>query len=118
MQLYMLMELNILLKLSYCYQIIFLFKFLIAISKKVKSSAGFDAIAQALESIISKNQMMRVWLPQDLLYYQLNYTDFLKNQTWRMPQMISPQIWQEKRLVYLKQQSPHAVSYPFTFYLI
>ena len=93
-------------------------EFLIAAPKKVKSSAGFDAIAQALESIISKksNDESVDYASRSLILSIKNYTDFLKNPNLEnATEMSIASNLAGKAISISKTTVPHAVSYPFTF---
>ena len=86
-------------------------------SKKIKSSAGFDAIAQATESLISKKsnsesvKFAKKSLDISLKYY-LNYLqrpNFENTSAMCMAANLSG-----KAISISKTTAPHAVSYPFT----
>ena len=78
----------------------------ISASKKIKSSAGFDAIAQAIESLISKKSL-------DIsLKYFLDYLNKPNNENTSA--MCLAANLSGEAISISKTTAPHAVSYPFT----
>ena len=89
----------------------------IGASNKIKSSAGFDAIAQAMESLISKKSNERsVDFAQKSLKISLKYyLDFLKNpNNENTSAMCLAANLSGEAITISKTTAPHAVSYPFT----
>ncbi len=92
--------------------------FLISAPFKVKASAGFDAIAQALESLISKKSTLEsieyasnsLKISIDYYFHYLNNTN-LKNAS----EMSLAANLAGKAISISKTTAPHAISYPFTF---
>ncbi len=92
-------------------------EFLISAPNKIKASAGFDAIAQALESLVSKksndqsigyaSKSLRISINSYISF--LNYPN-LKNAT----EMSIASNLAGKAISISKTTAPHAVSYPFT----
>ena len=91
----------------------------IGASQKIKSSAGFDAIAQAIESIISKksNDKSLNFAKKSLEISLKNYLDYINypdsDNTYAM--CIAANLSGEAISI-SKTTAPHAVSYPFTSY--
>ncbi len=92
-------------------------EFLISAPNKIKASAGFDAIAQALESLVSKksNNQSVEYATKSLRLSVNNYISFLhypnlKNAT----EMIIASNLAGKAISISKTTAPHATSYPFT----
>ena len=89
----------------------------IGASKKIKSAAGFDAIAQAIESIISKKsneksvQFSKKSLDISLKYYleYLNRPNIENTSAMCLAANLSGEA-----ISISKTTAPHAVSYPFT----
>ena len=92
-------------------------EFLISAPNKVKASAGFDAIAQALESLVSKksnNQSVEYAL-KSLEISTNNYISFLSDANFRnAAEMSIAANLAGKAISISKTTAPHAVSYPFT----
>ena len=86
-------------------------------SKKIKSSAGFDAIAQAIESLISKrsNENSKVFAEKSLKLSFNYFLDFLNtpNQENTSAMSLAANLSGEAISI-SKTTAPHAVSYPFT----
>ena len=86
-------------------------------NKKLKASAGFDAIAQSLESIISRksNNFSLNYAKKSLKLSLKYYLDFLKNpnkdNTYAMALAAN---LSGKAIDISKTTAPHAISYPFT----
>ena len=86
-------------------------------SKKLKSSAGFDAISQAIESLISrKSTGQSVNFAMESLKISLkNYLYFVKKPTLNNSfNMIKAAHLSGKAIAISKTTAPHALSYPFT----
>ena len=89
----------------------------IGASHKIKSSAGFDAIAQALESLISrKSNEQSVRYAKDSLNLSLkNYINYLSKPSFENTSaMCIAANLSGKAISISKTTAPHAVSYPFT----
>lgn len=89
----------------------------ISASKKIKSSAGFDAIAQAIESLISKksNEKSVAFAKKSLdisLKYFLDYLNKPNNENTSA--MCLAANLSGEAISISKTTAPHAVSYPFT----
>ena len=89
----------------------------LAASKKIKSSAGFDAIAQAIESLISRrsNEKSKVFAEQSLKLSFNYFLDFLNtpNHENTTAMCLAANLSGEAISI-SKTTAPHAVSYPFT----
>ncbi len=86
-------------------------------TNKIKSSAGFDAIAQALESLISKKSNLEsVENAKESLKISLNnFIDFLNNPNdINTSAMCLAANLSGKAISISKTTAPHAISYPFT----
>lgn len=94
----------------------------IGASNKIKSSAGFDAIAQAMESLLSKksNSKSIDFASKSLNISLKYYLDFLKNSNEENTSaMCLAANLAGEAINISKTTAPHAVSYPFTaFYNI
>tara|TARA_Y100000590_G_scaffold273175_1_gene306684 strand:+ start:439 stop:1542 length:1104 start_codon:yes stop_codon:yes gene_type:complete len=91
--------------------------FLISAPNKIKASAGFDAIAQALESLISKKSNFKsVEYASKSLKVSLNsYISFLKDPNLKnATEMAIASNLAGKAINISKTTAPHATSYPFT----
>ena len=92
-------------------------KLVIKATKKIKSSAGFDAIAQAVESLISKKST-----PQSINFARKSldislkyYLDYLKKPNFENTSaMCLATNLSGKAISISKTTAPHAISYPFT----
>ena len=92
-------------------------KLVIKATKKIKSSAGFDAIAQAVESLISKKST-----PQSINFAKKSldislkyYLDYLKKPNFENTSaMCLAANLSGKAISISKTTAPHAISYPFT----
>ena len=86
-------------------------------NKKIKASSGFDAIAQSLESIVSKkstNQSL-IYAEKSLKLSLKNYTSFLNNPSkLNLYNMTLAANLSGKAINISKTTAPHALSYPFT----
>ena len=86
-------------------------------SRKIKSSAGFDAIAQAVESLISKKSNVRSinFAKKSLAISLKYYLDYLKKPNFQNTSaMCVAANLSGKAISISKTTVPHAVSYPFT----
>ena len=86
-------------------------------SKKIKSSAGFDSIAQAVESLVSVNSTPESlqYSVSSLKYGLKNYLSYLKKpNTINSTNMLKAANYSVKAINITKTTAPHAVSYPFT----
>ena len=91
--------------------------FLISAPHKIKASAGFDAIAQALESLVSKkSNIQSIEYATKSLKISLNsYISFLNNPNIKnAAEMSLASNLAGKAISISKTTAPHAVSYPFT----
>ena len=92
-------------------------EFLISAPNKVKASAGFDAIAQALESMVSKksNNQSLEYACKSLEISTKNYISFLNNPNLKnAAEMSIASNLAGKAISISKTTAPHATSYPFT----
>ena len=92
-------------------------EFLILAPNKVKASAGFDAIAQALESLMSKksNKQSVDFASKSLKISINSYISFLKDPSLKNATAMSiASNLAGKAINISKTTAPHAVSYPFT----
>ena len=89
------------------------------LNQKIKASSGFDAIAQAIESLISikSNRVSVNFAKQSLKLSIKNYLNFLKspNKSNAFEMCLSANL-SGKAINISKTTAPHAVSYPFTSY--
>ena len=86
-------------------------------TKPIKSSAGFDAIAQSLESLISKksNPSSVAYSKKSLALSLKNYIDYIKHPTIDNTfKMALAANLSGKAISISKTTAPHAISYPFT----
>ena len=92
-------------------------EFLISAPNKIKASAGFDAIAQALESLISKksNDQSVSYASKSLGVSINSYISFLNNPNIKnATEMSIASNLAGKAINISKTTAPHAASYPFT----
>jgi alcohol dehydrogenase class IV len=92
-------------------------EFLISAPSKIKSSAGFDAIAQALESLVSKksNEESVNYASESLKISVKSYIPFLEKPTMKnATEMSIASNLAGKAISISKTTVPHATSYPFT----
>ena len=92
-------------------------EFLISAPNKIKASAGFDAIAQALESLISKksNNQSIDYASKSLKISTNSYISFLNNPNMKnATEMSIASNLAGKAISISKTTAPHATSYPFT----
>tara|TARA_B100000035_G_C21014324_1_gene561054 strand:- start:80 stop:1177 length:1098 start_codon:yes stop_codon:yes gene_type:complete len=91
--------------------------FLISAPSKIKASAGFDAIAQALESLVSKksNEQSVEYSSKSLKISLESYISFLENPSLKnAAEMSIASNLAGKAINISKTTAPHATSYPFT----
>jgi alcohol dehydrogenase len=92
-------------------------EFLMSAPNKIKASAGFDAIAQALESLISKksNDQSVEYASKSLRVSINSYISFLNEPNLKnATEMSIASNLAGKAISISKTTAPHAVSYPFT----
>ena len=92
-------------------------EFLISAPNKIKASAGFDAIAQALESLISKksNDQSVNYASKSLRVSINSYISFLNDPNIKnATEMSIASNLAGKAINISKTTAPHAASYPFT----
>ena len=92
-------------------------EFLISAPNKIKASAGFDAIAQALESLVSKksNEQSVDYASKSLRISINSYISFLKDPNLKnATEMSIASNLAGKAINISKTTAPHATSYPFT----
>ena len=92
-------------------------EFLLSAPNKIKASAGFDAIAQALESLVSKksNNQSVEYASKSLRISVNSYISFLNNPNLKnATEMIIASNLAGKAISISKTTAPHATSYPFT----
>ena len=85
--------------------------------KVLKSSAGFDAIAQSVESLISikSNKTSCMYAKKSLSLSLHNYLSFLKNPNLEnSTKMLLSSNLSGKAINISKTTAPHAISYPFS----
>ena len=89
----------------------------LAASNKIKSSAGFDAIAQAIESLISKrsNEKSKIFAEKSLKLSFNYFLDYLHKPNFENTSaMCLAANLSGEAISISKTTAPHAVSYPFT----
>ena len=92
-------------------------EYLISAPNKIKASAGFDAIAQALESLISKksNEQSVNYALKSLKISLVSYLPYLNNPSLNnASEMSIAANLAGKAISISKTTAPHATSYPFT----
>ena len=92
-------------------------EFLISAPNKIKASAGFDAIAQALESLVSKksNEQSVGYASRSLKVSINSYISFLNDPNIKnATEMSIASNLAGKAISISKTTAPHAASYPFT----
>ena len=92
-------------------------EFLISAPNKIKASAGFDAIAQAVESLVSKksNEESLKYATKSLKISIKSYNSFLNSPNLtKASEMIIASNLAGKAINISKTTAPHASSYPFT----
>ena len=89
----------------------------IGAAKKIKASAGFDAIAQSIESLLSlkSNEKSVYYAKKSLQISFKNYLDFVNKPSLRNTvKMTLAANLSGKAINISKTTAPHALSYPFT----
>ena len=89
----------------------------LAASNKIKSSAGFDAISQAIESLISRksNEKSKVFAEKSLKLSFNYFLDYLNKPNYENTSaMCLAANLSGEAISISKTTAPHAVSYPFT----
>jgi len=92
-------------------------EFIVSAPDKIKASAGFDAIAQALESLVSKksNDQSIDYATKSLKISISSYLSFLHHSNIKnAAEMSIAANLAGKAINISKTTAPHAVSYPFT----
>ena len=92
-------------------------EFLISAPNKIKASAGFDAIAQALESLVSKksNEQSVEYASKSLRVSVNSFLSFVNNPNMKnATEMSIAANLAGKAISISKTTAPHAASYPFT----
>jgi alcohol dehydrogenase class IV len=92
-------------------------EFLISAPNKIKASAGFDAIAQALESLVSmkSNEKSVEYATRSLKISINSFISFLNDPSFKNASKMSiASNLAGKAINISKTTAPHAVSYPFT----
>jgi len=92
-------------------------EFLISAPNKIKASAGFDAIAQALESLVSKksNEQSVEYASKSLRVSVNSFLSFVNNPNMKnATEMSIAANLAGKAISISKTTAPHATSYPFT----
>ena len=92
-------------------------EFLMSAPNKIKASAGFDAIAQALESLVSKksNEQSVEYASKSLRVSINSYISFLNEPNLKnATEMSIASNLAGKAISISKTTAPHAASYPFT----
>ena len=92
-------------------------EFLISAPNKIKASSGFDAIAQATESLISmkSNEKSLDYAIKSLEISLANYLNFLEQPTYENSSKMSEAANLAGKAINIsKTTAPHAASYPFT----
>ena len=92
-------------------------EFLISAPNKIKASAGFDAIAQALESLVSKksNEKSVEYASKSLRISINSFISFINNPNLKNATEMSIASNLAGRAISIsKTTAPHATSYPFT----
>ena len=90
---------------------------LISSSQKIKASAGFDAIAQSLESLVSRksNSKSVIFATKSLQISTKSFDNYLNNPTLHNAGKMSIASHLAGKAINIsKTTAPHAVSYPFT----
>ncbi len=85
--------------------------------KTLKASSGFDAISQAVESMISvkSNKSSLIFAKKSLEFSLNNYLNFFSKPNLKNAKMMSlAAMYSGKAINITKTTAPHAVSYPFT----
>ena len=90
---------------------------IIGASKKIKASAGFDAISQSIESLLSLKSTAQsvLYAKKSLKLSFKNYLNFVNNPSLNnTSQMALAANLSGKAISISKTTAPHALSYPFT----
>ena len=90
---------------------------IIGLNRKIKASSGFDAIAQSIESLLSKKSNGKsVYFAKKSLRISLsNYSNFIKKpSTSNTYKMCLAANFSGRAISISKTTAPHALSYPFT----
>lgn len=94
-------------------------KFILNSSKIIKSSAGFDAISQAIESLLSNRSTHQsvIYAKESLKISLVNFQKFVNKPSYdnTMKMSIAANL-SGKAISISKTTAPHALSYPFTSY--
>ena len=94
-------------------------EFTLSNTREIKSSSGFDAIAQSLESLMSVNSNFKsIKFASNSLKISLkNYLNFLNRPNLQYAKKMSEAAnLSGKAIAISKTTAPHALSYPFTAY--
>ena len=89
----------------------------VGLNSKIKSSSGFDAIAQSIESLLSKksNPKSVSFAKKSLKISLKNFINFVKKPNLENTyQMCLAANYSGKAISISKTTAPHALSYPFT----
>ena len=92
-------------------------EFLISAPNKIKASAGFDAIAQALESLVSRksNEKSVKYASKSLRVSVNSFVSFINDPNMKnATEMSIASNLAGKAISISKTTAPHAISYPFT----
>ena len=87
------------------------------LKKSIKASSGFDALSQAVESIISvkSNSESISYAKKSIKLIKGSFTDYYKNPNLENSLIMSKAAYFSGKAIGLtKTTAPHAVSYPFT----
>lgn len=85
--------------------------------KKLKASSGFDAIAQSIESLISRksNNKSLIYASKSLDLTNNGFINFINKPTkYNSSNMLFAANYSGKAINISKTTAPHAISYPFT----
>ncbi len=94
-------------------------KFIITTPKKIKSSAGFDAYAQAIESLLAvkSNEISVKYAIKGLEKVNLNLVNYYNNPNLKNSLNIAKGAnFSGKAISISKTTLPHAISYPFSYH--
>ena len=89
----------------------------VGLNSKIKSSSGFDAIAQSIESLLSKKSNLKSvnFAKKSLKISLKNFINFVKKPNLENTyQMCLAANYSGKAISISKTTAPHALSYPFT----
>ena len=90
---------------------------ILSCATKIKASSGFDAISQAIESLLSRasDKKSVIYATESLKYTLKNYIEYLKNPSTKNSYYMSLGAnFAGKAINISKTNGPHALSYPFT----